>query len=73
MENQMQHRTWTMRTIENGETRHVESGLSRTEAVRAIERAMRGQDPLTDTATHNTVRLRSRGARCEDRERVAAA
>jgi|GEM_PF-2653246 len=68
----MQHSTWTLKTFDNGETNRVESGLSHADAVKAIERAMRGADPLADTATHKTVRLRTRGARCEDRDRVAA-
>lgn len=69
----MQQSTWTMRTFEDDGTSRVESGLSHADAVRAIQRAMRGQDPFADTATHNAVQLRSRGARCEDRQRVAAA
>lgn len=69
---EMQHSTWTLKTFDNGETDRVETGLSQADAVRAIELAMRGEDPLANTATHKAVRLRSRGARCEDRERVAA-
>lgn len=70
----MQHSSWTIRTIENGETGRVETGLSQAEAVRAIQRAMSGQDPLADTATHKAVRLRSRGEHGEAarRARIAA-
>lgn len=69
----MQHSSWTLRTIENGETGQIETGLSHEQAVKAIERAMRGSDPLADTATHSIVKLRSRGAQCEDRSRAVAA
>jgi hypothetical protein len=67
------HSTWTLKTIEDGETGRVETGLSQEQAVKAIERAMRGQDPLTDTATHRTVRLRSRGEHGRERSRAIAA
>jgi len=68
----MQHSTWTIRTIENGETDQVRTGLSHQDAVRAIQRAMSGQDPIADTATHKSVRLRSRGEHTPQRSRVAA-
>ncbi len=42
----MQHSTWTLRTIENGETDQVRTGLSHEQAVTAIERAIRGLDPI---------------------------
>lgn len=44
----MQHSTWTLRTIENGETDQVRTGLSHAQAVTAIERAIRGLDPIED-------------------------
>lgn len=68
----MQHSKWTIRTIENGETGSVKTGLSHQEAVRAIQRAMSGQDPILDTGTHKAVRLRSRGEHAARRARVAA-
>jgi hypothetical protein len=68
----MQHSSWTIRTFEDGEAKDVRAGLDHSQAVRAIERAMRGQDPLADTAVHKTVRLRSRGEHTAQRARVAA-
>ncbi|MEZ5077731.1 MAG: hypothetical protein R2725_09830 [Solirubrobacterales bacterium] len=67
----MQHSSWTIKTFENGETT-VRSGLDHQQAVEAIERMMRGQDPLADTAVHKTVRLRTRGEHVPQRARVAA-
>jgi hypothetical protein len=68
----MQHSSWTIKTFEDGETKDVKAGLNHQQAVRAIERAMRGEDPLADTAAHQTVRLRSRGEHTAQRTRVAA-
>jgi hypothetical protein len=44
MEQQM--KTWTIRTIHNGDAVRVEKGVSNEDAVVAIYRAMRGQDPI---------------------------
>jgi hypothetical protein len=68
----MQHTSWTIKTFEDGETKDVKAGLDQQQAIRAIERAMRGEDPLADTAVHKAVRLRSRGEHTAQRPRVAA-
>lgn len=44
----MRHSSWTLRSIDHGETGHVETGLSREQAVVAIDRAMRGLDPFDE-------------------------
>jgi hypothetical protein len=39
-------KTWTIKTIRDGEAVHVEKGVSHGDAVKAIYHAMRGQDPI---------------------------
>ena len=39
-------KTWTIKTIHDGEAVRVEQGVSYPDAVLAVERAMRGQDPI---------------------------
>lgn len=44
-------KTWTIKTIRDGEAVRVEQGVSNEDAVAAIYRAMRGQDPIGDGLT----------------------
>jgi hypothetical protein len=39
-------KTWTIKTISEGETVRLEKGVSQEDAVSAIYRAMRGHDPI---------------------------
>jgi hypothetical protein len=39
-------KTWTIKTIRDGEAVHVEKGVAHHDAVKAIYHAMRGQDPI---------------------------
>jgi hypothetical protein len=41
-------KTWTIKTIRDGEAVRVDKGVSSEDAVSAIYRAMRGQDPIGD-------------------------
>jgi hypothetical protein len=41
-------KTWTIKTIRDGDAVRVEKGVSYEDAVSAIYRAMRGQDPIGD-------------------------
>jgi hypothetical protein len=41
-------KTWTIKTIRDGEAVRVDEGVSSNDAVTAIYRAMHGQDPIGD-------------------------
>jgi hypothetical protein len=42
-------KTWTIKTISEGEAVRVEQGVSHEDAVSAIYHAMRGQDPVGES------------------------
>jgi hypothetical protein len=47
----MQHETWTINTIRDGETVEVTTGASREDALTAIRTAMYGKADLFDKVT----------------------
>lgn len=62
----MSNSTWTVRTIDDGDTGRVETGLSHEQAVTAIDRASRGLHPF------ETERSAPRAAAAEVVERELA-
>ena len=60
--------SWTITEIQDGKPVATVKGVSRTDAVSAIYRAMRGEEILPPAATREPVVLRT-----EQRDEVAAA